>query len=174
MVRAVIPHMGGVDIGPWLKAYAEKVPEGQSIVEVGCWLGGGTQYLTHDPLYVYDRFSATKSEVSKALAQGVQLTQGQDTLPLVKRNLRKGINFIAGDIRHATYDGPPIGMYVDDASKKQWAKVIRIFELHFAPNAVLFLQDYDYPMCHAQREYADKWRMVERRLAGTSCAVFRC
>jgi hypothetical protein len=169
--------MGSGTIAPWLDKYASEVPEDQAIVEVGAWLGCGTRFLIRPKgeLFVYDRFKASKSEVWKAKAFGVHLTPGQNTLPWVQSHLPEGIHFIRGEIMKATYDGPKIGMYVDDASKqgKVWHHSMQVFEPHFAEGAILFLMDFDFAPCTVQREYAKRWKMLERHLAGTSCAIFR-
>lgn len=168
--------MGGVTIGPRLAEYAQRIPEDQAIVELGAWLGGGTQFLVreHGQLYVYDYFFANPSEVRKARKFGVKLTIGQDTLPIVRERVPQAI-FTKGDIREATYSGPPIGMYVDDASKEvSWSKAMETFEPHFADSAILFLMDYDFPPCVSQRAYSNKWRLIDRRIGDTCCAIFQC
>ena len=170
--------MGSGTIAPWLKEYASAVPPEQAIVEVGAWLGCGTQFMARPKgeLFSYDRFKASKSEVWKAKAFGVDLTVGQDTLPWVKSHLPEGITFTKGEIMNATYNGPPIGMYVDDASKQPelWAHSMQVFEPHFAEGAILFLMDFDFAPCKAQRKYAKRWTLLDRKISGTSCAIFKC
>lgn len=173
----MIPHMGGAKIAPWLKRYVEHVTPGRAIVEVGCWLGAVTQHLVGGhPVYVYDAFEATPSEVEKAQTFGLELKAGQNTLPLVKEFV-PGPWYIRGDIRDASYAGPSIGLYIDDASKRQklWDHSMSVFEPYFIPGeTVLFLMDFDYPLCEAQREHAKKWTLLERGVGGTSCAILRC
>jgi hypothetical protein len=168
--------MGSGTIAPWLKEYASAVPPEQAIVEVGAWLGCGTQFLVrmNGELFSYDRFRASQSEVWKAKAFGVHLTVGQNTLPWVQSHLPEGIHFIRGEIMKAAYDGPKIGMYVDDASKqgKVWHHSMKVFEPHFASGTIIVLMDYWFRPCSAQRLYARKWQVVEERLPGTSGAVF--
>lgn len=168
--------MGSRKIALWLTEYAAAVPGSQAIVEVGAWLGAGTRYLVRErgPLYVYDRFEASLSEVEKAAKFGVMLTFGQDTLPWVKGRLPEGIHFVKGDLQHSRYDGPPIGLYVDDASKseKLWSRSMRTFEPHFVKGTVIVLMDYHYPPCRAQRDYARKWNLKVPHLPGVSAAVF--
>lgn len=178
MDRAIdIPHMGAGKIAPLLQKHAAKVSEDQSIVEVGSWLGRGTRCLLRQKgeLFVYDRFRASQSEVMKAKAFGVHLTARQNTLPWVKSHLPEGIHFRRGEIMKATYSGPQIGMYVDDASKqgKVWNHSMRVFEPYFVKGAILFLMDYDFPSCTVQREYSKRWTMLDRKVNGTSCAIFR-
>lgn len=171
--------MGGDKIGQWLKRYALEVPEDRAIVEVGAWLGAGTQHLNVGrKLYVYDRFRALPGEVIKARAFGVDLVANQDTLPWVEARV-PGPLYIQGEILDAHYDGPRIGLYVDDACKREplWNHAIRTFSPQFVPGeTVVFLMDFDYPVCDVQRRYveAEGWKMLERRIGGTSCAVFRC
>jgi hypothetical protein len=149
-----------------------------AIVEVGAWLGAGTQYLvrTDGPLFVFDRFRTVESEVTKAAAFGVNLKVGQDTLPFVKSHIgSRNVRFVKGNIRNARYTGPPIGLYVDDASKRPpfWNSSMRTFEPHFVSGTILILMDYDFEICECQRSYAVKWQMLERRIGGTCAAVFR-
>lgn len=168
--------MGGGTIGPYLREYAQSVPPHEAVVEVGAWLGGGTQYLVRNgPLFVYDRFKATKSEVEKAAKFGVTLAHGENTLPRVRELVPDAI-YTRGDIREAEYHGPTIGLYVDDASKRRaaWKHSMKVFEPHFRDGTIICLMDHDYPMCEAQREYAKRWTMLHRYLNGTLCAVFRC
>ena len=169
--------MGGAKIAPWVKQYVSHVTPGRAIVEVGCWLGAVTEHLVGShPVFVYDAFEATQSEVEKAKAFGVKLYEGQNTLPMVRETV-PGPWYIKGDIMDAGYAGPPIGLYIDDASKraKLWNHSMSIFEPCFVPNeTVLFLMDFDYPPCVEQREYAKKWTLLERRIGDTCCAVFRC
>lgn len=170
--------MGAEKLATMLRDYADAVPADQAIVEVGAWLGAGTQYLVRDsgPLYVYDGFEANSSEVAKAAKFGVTLTAGQDTLPWVKSHLPKGIHFRKGNLKRSQYDGPPIGLYVDDASKsaKLWARSMQTFEPHFVQGTVIVLMDYHFPPCEAQRRYAQKWDVLVPDVPGTSTAVFRC
>lgn len=178
LVGSVIPHMGAEKLAPLLRDWAALVPPEQAIVEVGAWLGAGTQYLVREngPLYVYDGFQANRSEVEKAAKFGVALTVGQDTLPWVKKRLPDGIHFRKGNLKQSQYDGPPIGLYVDDASKsaKLWTRSMQTFEPHFVEGTVIVLMDYHFPPCTAQRDYASKWKVLIEGIPGTSTAVFRC
>ena len=75
-----------------------------SVVELGCWLGGSiapvakgikdSQKKIEINIHCYDRFYVANdrvgiSEVEKAKSRGASLKVGQDTLPLVKENLKK-------------------------------------------------------------------------------------
>jgi hypothetical protein len=176
----VIPDMGATRLAPWLTRFAAEVPPERAIVEVGSWLGAGTQHLVRErgPLYVYDRFQATQSEVAKAAAFGVTLAAGQDTLPFVKSHVTSPtVRFVKGNINKARYKGPAIGLYVDDASKlpELWEHSMKTFERWFVKGeTILVLMDYHFPPCDAQREYAEKWMLLEERVAGTCAAVFLC
>ena len=169
--------MGGRKIASWLRRYADQVPKEQAIVECGAWLGGGTQFLTRPAgdLHVYDRFIANDSEAKKAFAFGLVLIPGQNTLPYVKSRLPKSVKFHKGELLKATYKGPPIGLFVDDASKqpKVWANTMAVFEPHFVSGTILVLMDYDYPPCECQRDYSKKWELVEREIGHTCAAVFK-
>lgn len=172
--------MGATRLEPWFRRFAAAVPSDRAIVEVGSWLGAGTRFLVRDsgPLIVYDGFRATASEVVKAAKFGVELKEGQDTLPFVRSHITSpAVTFVKGKLRHATYDGPAIGLYVDDASKQPdlWKHSMQIFEPWFVPGeTILVLQDFDFAPCKAQRQYAKKWTLLEREIGGTCAAVFRC
>lgn len=170
--------MGSTRLAPWLTRFSSAVPPEMAIVEVGAWLGAGTRYLVRErgPLFVYDKFKTVDSEVPKAAKFGVNLTAGHDTLPFVKAHIGSpNVRYFKGDIKHARYKGPPIGLYVDDASKRLrlWNSSMKTFEPHFVSGTVLVLMDYDFEICGCQREYAVKWEMLERRIGGTCAAVFR-
>lgn len=169
--------MGGLKIADWLRRYAAAVPTDQAVVEVGCWLGGGTQFLVRPEgaLHVYDRFTASWQEVEKAKAFGITLKLGENTLPRVKASLPAGIKFYRGEVAKARYRGGTIGLYVDDACKRapMWARAMRIFERHFISGTILVLMDYDFEPCECQRRYAVKWELLERGIGDTCAAAFR-
>lgn len=172
----MIAHMGAESIRDDLLRYSNNVPEGEAIVEVGSWLGAGTQYLAKAgrELHVYDRWQASKQEVRKAARFGITLTEGQDTLPLVEVLVPGDhVHFHKGLLSEATYSGPTIGLYVDDASKTHWHRISRIFSPHFREGTVLMMMDYHYPPCRVIREAMQAHEMVEERLDDTSTAVFR-
>lgn len=170
------PHMGGVGISQWLREYAAAVPADQAIVETGCWLGGGTAQMAlvaKCPIYVYDWWQASAAEVEKAARFGVKLKPKQDTLPMVEEALKPfgaDITFAKGLIDQAKYDGPPIGLFVNDAGKKKLPRILKIFQKRFAPNAIVVLMDYHFK---AGQSFPDG-EMLDDWLAGTTAAVFRC
>ncbi|NWG45378.1 MAG: hypothetical protein HXY25_02365 [Alphaproteobacteria bacterium] len=156
------PSMGGMELGPYFRMLARQVPAGTAIVEVGVWLGAGTAQLAYalaerraaghpvPPIYCYDRWMARPSHVPLAARQGWQVTPLHETLPLVRDALRPfgtEIHFRAGELRQARWNDGPIGIYIDDASKKQsdFRKVMRTFGPSFVPGqTVLVLMDYHY------------------------------
>ena len=126
-----IPSMGGRKLGSLLRRLACDALSGTSIVEVGCWLGAGTAQLAlgikdrerpgEVSLHCFDRWRAQRSEVETAAQKaGLRFTVSENTLPHVRRTLEPfevPIQFHQGDILHARWDGGPISVYVDDASK---------------------------------------------------------
>ena len=150
--------MGGTEIGPLLRRAARQAPADTSVVEVGCWLGAGTAQLAlgirerqsarRVQLHSYDRWQASQSELEKAARWGVDLSIGEDTLPQTRRTLEAfevPIEFHKGDVRQARWDGGPISVYVDDASKK-WQAFYHVL-LTFGPSwipgeTVVVLMDY--------------------------------
>lgn len=188
------PSQGGVEIGPWLEKYAAGVPAGSAIVEVGCWLGGGTAHLalgaiqSRAVIYTHDRFMCVGQEKEKAERYRINLTAHEDTLPRVKAALDHfGVEIVYRKInlKNLTWDSGPIGLYVDDATKVEplWLKAMEVFKPHFlAGKTHLFLQDYHFdlkggPNYAAQKRYmkkhAKEFQLIEDKLAGTSCALFR-
>lgn len=149
-----IPTMGANIIADQLREYAGK---SQIIVEIGAWLGHGTKIMaeaTSGTVHTYDRFAASNGEVRKAREQGVFLKEGQDTLPLVKSWLPDNVVFHKATIKQSTWDGTPIDLLVDDASKTHsFDHVVNTFFPHLRPGAFVVLMDFNYPPCQNQRDY---------------------
>ena len=124
-----IPSMGGTKLGPLLRRLARNARSGTAIVEVGAWLGAGTAQLAvgilerEKPdvaLHCFDRWLASPSEAAKAGKQGWTVEASQDTLPLFNRALSPfNVPLFCHklDLMDARWDGTPISVYVDDASK---------------------------------------------------------
>jgi hypothetical protein len=185
--------MGGVQIGPWLTGDAERCAPDTAIVELGCWLGAGTAHLalgamrSGAPIHCYDRWRSSAHEVRKAAAYGVALEVGEDLLPRVRRSLRPfpvAIHYHRGEIAEARWEGGPIGLYVDDASKADlWLHSMAVFSPWFVAGLTrLFLMDFHHTRyvggdgLTQERwiaERAARFELVASRLADTSCAVFR-
>jgi hypothetical protein len=158
---ALFPSMGGTEIGPFLRKLAREAPAGTAIVEVGSWLGAGTAQLALGvrergtdqsvKMYAYDRWTASESEVQKAARKtGLQLSRGEDTLPLVKQALAPfgiDIEFVKGDIAAISWSAGPISLYIDDAAKQpaRFFHVLKTFGPSWIPGVtVLVLMDYHY------------------------------
>lgn len=188
------PSQGGVEIGPWLEQYAARLPAEAAIVEVGCWLGAGTAHLalgamqSHAAIYTHDRFMCVGEEKEKAGRFGVRLRGAQDTLPTVKAWLKPfpvEIIYQKMSLRDLRWEGGPIGLYVDDATKVEplWLNAMGVFRRSFIPYRThLFLMDYHFDekageKYGAQKRYmaahGDSFELIEDRLAGTTCALFR-
>lgn len=184
-VASSLPHMGSVEVGPMLERLASEVLEGQAIAEVGCWLGAGTAWLAlgagRTPIHVYDRWRARPNEVRHAARFGVHIVEGQNTLPLVMETLRPfgaSVRYRRGDIRRARWPGGEIGLYVDDASKAEavWKRSAAVFLSRVAIGGVAVLMDFHFKelvQVRYMNERADRWRLIEDRVGGTTCAVFR-
>lgn len=183
-----IPQMGGHKIGEPLTRWAAECRT--HIVEIGCWLGAGTAHLALGAMesgaqvHTYDRFTANSSEVEKAGQQGVKLTAGQNTLPVVDTFLRpfaKCIVFHRGPIQACRWDGSPIGLYVDDAAKQKrtWMHVTRTFFPYLEDGAVVVLMDYFFLIERGrflQRRFIEthpNFQPIGERLGDTSVAAFR-
>lgn len=151
--QTVIPDMGASLISEMLEDSAAK--SRGSVVEVGSWLGAGTVALargaakSNNELWVYDRWRASADEVEKAEKQGVKIKEGQDLLPLVEGEVNKTgarVNYVKGDLLAASYNGNEIGLYVDDAAKRQhlFTHVLKTFAPRWQDGATLILMDYYY------------------------------
>jgi hypothetical protein len=186
-----LPSMGGTEIGPWLRRWASECST--NIVEVGSWLGAGTAQLalgareSGASIHVYDKWQATGPEVGKAGRVGLDLHEGQDTLPLVREHLAPfdvDITFHKGDVRKATWPGGPIGLYVDDAAKqpRTFRHIASTFGPHWEDGCVVVLMDYWFFETAGFRYRSQQlwafWNRgrlerLEDRIGGTSAAAFR-
>jgi hypothetical protein len=152
----MIPSMGGTAIGEQLQRFAIEAPDKTAIVELGTWLGAGTEQLALGvqtwkkdiEIHTYDNFIIRGNEVDKAAKFGVTLYDGLDSLPLVKSWLKKmtaKIIFHKGEITKDKWNGRPISIYVDDACKyeKTFIPALRNFSPFFIPGkTILVLMDY--------------------------------
>jgi hypothetical protein len=192
---ASIPSMGGTEIGPLLREYARKVPDHTAVVEVGCWLGAGTAQLAlgirerHDNskirIYCYDRWIANEAEIEKATSFGLTLQPGEDLLPHMQNYLEPfeiPIEYHQGDLREATWNGEPISLYVDDASKrpKLFFHSLRTFGPSWKPGeTIIFLMDYDIWTKTGEREHECQKEFIEahlesfERIPHPEVAIFR-
>ena len=187
-----IPHMGARSIGNSLRTWAAE-SKNTNIVEAGCWLGAGTAFLalgameSGSEIHAYDRWHANHSEVEKAQAFGIKLRPGENTLPRVRATLKPfpvRITFHRGSIAGAEWTFGPIGVYVDDASKRAQAfrRAREIFWPSLTDGAVIVLMDYHHyekwgDAYRAQHDYitghSDQFTLIEERMAGTAAAAFR-
>lgn len=200
---ARIPCMGAKKIGTILRQAAAEVPAGSCIVEVGAWLGAGTAQLAMGAMaspsgpevHVFDRFTASASEVGKAAAADITLVEGQDTRPVVGKHLSAfdaSVHLHRGDIRDIEWTHGSIGLYVDDASKemKEFSHVLKTFGPSWVPGqTILIMMDFGYWRKFAHDPAAEKrlraqydfitahpdcFEMVdERPVKGSSAAIIR-
>lgn len=193
-----IPSMGGRKIAQYLRQWAVQVRNGNDIVELGVWLGAGTVQLASGALgrpvmvWGFDGFQATSSQVRKARVQGVTIPHGRDTTDQVKFLLnRAGVKgsytLVKGMIPPAAYEGRLIGLYVDDACKREgpFLKALRLFGPHWIPGVtVVVLMDFWYferkptvPGLEYQHRWMNRHRdcfdTLMERMPGISGAAFR-
>ncbi len=153
----MIPSMGGTEIGPILKKYASQVNSGQAIVELGCWLGAGTRQLLDGVqqsgrdvvVHSFDKFQVKGHQKEKAAAFGVNLKDSfqefQKTFSTELTEQRLEVYWCK--IEKATWNGPEIGVHVDDACKRQPAfdHAIKTFSPFWVPGeTVVVLMDFWY------------------------------
>jgi hypothetical protein len=172
-----IPSMGGTKIGMLLREAARKAPCNTALVEVGCWLGAGTAQLALGirererqdvQLHCYDRWQANKSEVEKAAKRGWHLEVGKDTLPRMRQTLAQfnvPIRFHKGDLMEAVWEGGPISVYVDDASKTPtlFCHAIETFAPYWVPGeTIVFLMDFEVWKKSGSADHMCQKRFIER------------
>lgn len=157
-LAAEIPSMGGAKLAQVLRRCAHQAPAGTTLVEVGSWLGAGTAQLAIGvgnrsqgesvAIHCYDRWKATAAEVGKASRHGVYLTEDGDLLPAVRDLLQPfqvPIHFHQGELSESRWNGQPIGVYIDDASKTPplFCHALLTFGASWIPGqTVLILMDY--------------------------------
>lgn len=99
------------------------------------------------PVHTYDVFEIHGNEVHKASVYGVEVTDGQDSLPLVQGFLSRFSNIVyhKGQIADFPWDGSPISVYVDDACKykDQFLSALQQFSKAWIPGVtVCAFMDY--------------------------------
>lgn len=145
-----IPSMGGTEIGEQLADAARMMPGGCA-VEVGTWMGAGTVNIIRGlrcgtALHCFDRFTANRYEVARAARYGVRIVDGQDTMPIVRKRLEplwSDTTLHRCNVSQCTWDGQPIGLYVDDAGKTdaEFIHKLRTFGPSWLPGAIIVLMD---------------------------------
>ena len=178
MCEPGIPSMGGHEIGRDLELWASQCEPGTVAVELGSWLGAGTYHIAKEapvPVHCFDRWKCRGREPEKAALEGIDIRQGQDLLPVIKRNLSQYQNVIyhKGEIiGRPHWRGPHISLYVDDACKRSptYEYALSIFQPWWIPGkTIVVLMDYywhkkhkDEPSAQAQpRWYKDNKKKLE-------------
>lgn len=203
---ARLPSMGGTKIGPFLRSVARDAPAGTNIVEVGAWMGAGTAQLAlglldrPDPravsLHSHDRFEVSGGEVASFQKRGIEdFREGDDTLPFLRQAFdpvagQLDLHFYKGRIQDVTWPtDKPISVYVDDASKSGFLRVVKLFSPAMIPGqTVLVLMDFFHfekkKLNEKQRQkymlqknfidaHADSFEDITDRIPpGTSAAAF--
>lgn len=191
----MIPSMGGLKIGKELRDWASKTESGTAVVELGVWLGSGSEHLAlgiqdsgnNVELHCFDNFKTTRSEAMKTV-RGIKLIKDQDTLPLVKKYLSKikvNIIYHKGNVIRAKWKNKPISLYVDDVCKrtKKFNHAIKTFSPFWIPGkTIIVLMDYYWhkkhlkePDAQCQPEFINKYKKCFRHLKDwkfSSCAAF--
>jgi len=189
-----IPSMGGTQIGSYIQDAVKNTPSNSAIVEVGTWLGAGTAQICiglikakqRRKIYCYDRFVLTASQKIKAAKYKVDIKG--DTLKYVKKTLNvfnMPIVYNKGDYRQIGYKGGKIGLYIDDASKreKSFDYVMKEFFPHFIPGkTIIIMMDYFFfehregdegLKYQYEKMHNDKRFEFIERAGNTVCAIFR-
>jgi len=155
---ATIPSMTSTSVLAYLRELGRQWTSAGVAVECGCWLGASCAALAQGlveagynrPIYCYDRWTATRSQVRKAARVGVHLHNGQDLDHLFRANVSpyyKDLILIRGRIEHAKCPNAPIELFILDAAKTEpaFSAVMRQFGPHWIPGVTIVgLQDYGY------------------------------
>jgi len=194
--------MGGRQMADFLYATGKALRGVGSVVECGSWLGASVAPMaaalrdaeSTAVIHCYDRWRATKEEVRKAAAQGVELFEGQDLLPLFKENVLAIYPHVVchqGWTREATWRDGPIELYIDDCNKgpEDFHHALATFGPAWIPGqTMVVLMDFEFykkPHLTAEerRRYGCQKRFVEQHadcfdqlaanIGGTSAVVFR-
>jgi len=165
----MIPSMGGEAVGKFkLREIAAACESGTAIIELGTWLGAGTEHLglgvqdsgNDVEIHGYDWFEIHGNEVDKAKAWGEDVKVDEDTLTRVKRYLsgiKANIILHKEEIGNVTWSGRPVSLYLDDACKyeKEFVNSIKIFSPYWIPGkTIVVLMDY----------YFHEWRPSDKGL----------
>jgi hypothetical protein len=165
----------------------ERFQERGAVVELGCWLGGGTQYLaaglrdrgSQRRLVAVDRFVWVGEFYEGKFASG--LPEGADFEPLFRRNLGPLIDWVEpvrSTLDAYRWPGGPIEVMLVDAPKllPDVVRFLATFGPAFVPGVTLLaFQDYlhnaSYALPAVLGELGDALRLVDVVLPGTT-AVF--
>lgn len=183
-----IPDLGhgGRELADLLIEAAARVPRGQSIVDIGPYLGSTTAYLALGArpgvvIHAYDTWDAGICGMREKARRYHGLDLPDDFLPLFERNLRpfgRTILVHVGDVRGATWGGAPIGLLVDDigVDAEYTAAKMAAFGPSLVPGATLVLCDYYWHESKAGEVFRGQRRWFEAhreryRLAGRAGEV---
>ena len=153
-----IPSMGGGQMADFLYATGKALRGVGCVVECGSWLGASVAPVAAGlrdagstaAIHCYDRWRATKEEVRKAAAQGVELFEGQDLLPLFKENVLAIYPHVVchqGWTREATWRDDPIELYIDDCNKdpEDFHHALATFGPAWIPGqTIVVLMDFEF------------------------------
>ena len=157
-LAARLPSMGGREIGHYLRQCVRGLCDGDTIIELGTWLGAGTAQVclglresgVRAVVHTYDRFEARATERTKAAGRGIKLKSHENTLPRVERMISGfgvEVHLHRGDIHVARYKGPAIALHIDDACKREpvFLHALKTWGPWWIPGrTIVVLMDYYY------------------------------
>lgn len=165
-----IPELGygGKTIWKYLVQYASKVQTGESIVDIGPYMGSTTAYLAvgvmtsgeYVSIHAYDKFVMYPDMQKKAKKfNGIEFDDNDEFMELYKFNISPFAKYVKvnqSDCLDIKYDGGKIGLLVDDIcnGKGRTDYLFKTFTPHFIENkTVIFMMDYYY-----HETFKDKFR----------------
>jgi hypothetical protein len=187
-----IPELGhgGRRIADLLVSLASRVRPGESIIDIGPYLGSTTAYLAlgapaGTPIHAFDTWDANSIDLRAKALQYHGMTVPDDLLPLYQKNVEPfAANVIVhrGDVNDFEWSGGPIGLLVDDygVAAETTAAKMRAMAPYFVRGAQLVLMDFFWYERKSGAEFtglrdymrrnAARFRFVRR--AGKVAAVF--
>lgn len=187
-----IPELGhgGRVIADELVRLAAGVRAGESIVDIGPYLGSTTAYLalgapSGTPIHAFDTWDSDICDLKRKAKQFHRMTLPDDLLPMYLENLEPfGMNLAVHrvDMNDSVWNDGPIGLLVDDIGVEPGPAAAKMaaFGPHLVPGAKIALLDYFWfetkraPQFTGQRDYfaarADRYRFVKR--LGKVAALF--
>ena len=156
--------MGGRGIGAYLYELGLGHQGRGSVVEVGSWLGSSCAYVSLGlkdagsaaPVHCFDRFTYLGEKAELVGHLGLELNQ--DLVPVFQSYVLpvySNIHAHKTDILDIRWDGSPVEIYIDDASKKkaQFLHVLKTFGPSFIPGVTTMVL-MDFNMYRKENVYA--------------------
>jgi hypothetical protein len=191
-IADAIPDLGagGKSCADELIALAAAVPSGQTIIDIGPWLGSTTAYLAlgvlesgnNVEIHAFDIWEIDEVWQQRAAKfNGIEFPIGTNLEPMWRRNVEPfGVRIVAHriDVGRAKWGKTPIGLIVDDSpnTTKRMAHTMAIFARHLPVGAGLVLMDWQFEVGTHQawtKRHADSFELERLCKYPSRAAIFR-